>query len=53
MTFEKKGIARVLSAKRVFCTATFNKERQNNLLSGVTKVEAMPNGAKIVIAISA
>lgn len=25
------------------------KEKQNNLLGGVTKVEAMPNGAKIVI----
>jgi hypothetical protein len=41
-----RGLTRILSTMRIFCVAAFYKERQNNLLSGVTKVEAMPKGAK-------
>jgi hypothetical protein len=45
ISFVKSGIARVQSPKCVFCAATFTNRGKIILLSGVTKVEAMPNGA--------
>lgn len=45
MSFVEKRIARIQQSKCVFCAATFTKRGKIISLSGVTKVEAMPNGA--------